>query len=264
MEQKNGATDDFLDGLEEKIQDPFEPTNSDDLFPDDKEEVIESEHKEESVEEKVPFYKLAKDEKFQRFFDKKLEREVEKRMKDLKPSAQETFTKDVSESGDTDLVSAFTAIIGNDTPEKIAALTALERSLKNVDERATKKAVEHLQQVQEDEATREAKEIEEAESQLEDGFEEIESHYGINLTDPQKEAYKKFLIRIEPKGGYKEYPDFVETFEVFKSSIKRPSNSQAKALASRGMERSSASQVTTPTLVREGTKSLWQSVEKML
>lgn len=254
MEKK--VTDDFLDGLGDSGADPFEPSNNDDLFPEDTETVVEP--KEDTDVKPVPFHK---DEKVQKYLDKQLRKQREELIRELKPSAQETFTREVSESGDADLVNAFTAIIGNDTPEKIAALSALEKSLKSVDERATKKAVERLQQVQKEQVEQETAEAQKAEEELESGFEEIEDHFGIELNDRQKSEYKKFLLKIEPRGGYIEYPDFVETFEVFKSSIKRPSNSQAKALASRGMERSSSAEVVAPKLAREGTKSLWQTLE---
>lgn len=258
MDEKNkGAKDDFLDGLEATGSDPFEPATTDDLFPDDAaQEATVAEEPVIADEKPLPFYK---DPKVQRYIDKQLE----KRLKDMKPSAIETFKQEVS-TGDPSLVSAFEAIIGNDTPEKQAALKALEKSLSTVDERATKKAVERLQEVQKEQAEAEQKELEDAENEIEEGFEEIESHYGINLNDRQKEEYKKFLLKVEPKGGYVEYPDFIETFEVFKNYVKanRPSNSQAKALASRGMERSTSAQPAAK-LERQGTKSLWQVIENM-
>lgn len=251
MEPKNNsAEDDFMAGLDKGEENPLEPL-ADDLFPEDKTtEVIE-----EKPEKPVPFYK---DEKVQRY----IEKQIEKRLKDVRPTVTETFKQEVS-AGDPDLVNAFTAIIGNDTPEKIAALKALETSLSRVDERATNKAIERLQQVQHEQSERETREIAEAQSELEEGRSDIEDHLGQELTERQWDAYKDFLKRIEPKGGYDEYPDFVETFEVFRNSVKRPSNSQAKVLASRGLERSSSASIT-PKLVSDGKTSLWNQVDKIL
>lgn len=250
MEPKNNsAEDDFMAGLNKSEENPLEPL-ADDLFPE--EAVVEEK---EGEPKPLPYHK---DEKLQRYIDK----QVEKRIKSTAPSVAETFKQETS-VGDPDLVNAFTAIIGNDTPEKVVALKALEKSLSNVDERATAKAVERLQQVQQEAVEREQREITEAESELEEGFDDIESHYGIELTDRQKQAYKEFLVRIEPRGGYDEYPDFIETFDVFKNSYKRSSNTQAKALASRGLERSSSASVT-PKLVSDGKSSLWSQVDKIL
>lgn len=253
MTKETSAEDDFLGELGTNEQDPFAPQANDDIF-------SEEESKERIVEPTKPI-PFAKDEKIQRY----IERQIERRLKTHQPTVQETFKQEVA-VGDPDLVKAFEGIIGNDTPEKVAALKALETSLSRVDERATAKAIERLQQVQSQEAEREENEIAEARDEIEDGFEDIENHYGIELTDRQKSAYKEFLLKVEPRGGYQEYPDFVETFDVFKNYIKahRPSNSQAKTLASRGMERSSSNNETINVPKRDGTKSLWQSVESMM
>lgn len=261
MEKKKGAEDDFLAGLDDtKDTDNLGlNTGTDELFPEEtveKKEVLEDKDEDDNI----PFYKLAKNPKFLKF----VEKQVEKKTKDFKPSAEQTFRQEVS-VGDSDLVSAFTAIIGNDTEDKRNALKALENSLAKVDERATQKAIAQLQKVQEDEKQREANEIEEAESELEEGFEEIETSFGVDITSgsPQanrlQNAYREFLQSIEPKGGYQEYPDFSRTFELFKNSVqKQRSNATAKTLASRGMERSTASNLEKP----KGTS--WADVDKML
>lgn len=254
MDKNNSAEDDFLGDLanNDNEVDPLATQENEDLFPEDDTQTEEIQNN-----KPIPF---AKDEKVQRY----IERQIEKRLKTYQPTATETFKEEVS-AGDPELVKAFEGIIGNDTPEKVAALKALENSLAKVDERATAKAIERLQQVQQESEENEAREIEEARDEIEDGFEDIENAYGIELTDRQKQAYKDFLLKVEPRGGYQEYPDFVETFEVFKNYVKaqRPSNSQAKALASRGMERSSTND--TPSLNNDfGKKPLWDAVDQML
>lgn len=247
MPNETSAEDDFLAGLDNGSSDPFTPTNNDDLFP---EETVE----EPEVKEKpIPF---AKDEKVQRF----IERQVEKRLKNFTPTVQETFKEEVSK-GNPDLVKAFEAIIGNDTDEKRNALKALEQAVSQSGGKPTKQELqEMLYQVQQESEEKEANELAEATNEIEEGFDDIENHYGIELTDKQKSAYKQFLLKVEPRGGYQEYPDFVETFEVFKNYVKanRPSNAQAKMLASRGMERSSSNSDTSSAPKRDGTKSLWQ------
>ena len=57
------------------------------------------------------------------------------------------------------------------------------------------------------------------------------------MNENQWDAYREFLLSIEPKGGYQEYPDWITTFDYFKKLNSR-SNATAKTLASRSMERS--------------------------
>jgi len=255
MDKNKGAEDDFLDGLNKETEIDSQEELGDDLFPE------EEKPKEEEVptrEEKLPFHK---DEKLQRFID----RQVEKRLRDAKPTAQESFKQEVS-AGDPDLVRAFETIIGNDTPEKVAALKALERSLTSADERTTQKAMEQFEKIQSEQSEKEVRAMEEAQNEIEEGFDDIEDAYGIELNDRQKDAFKDFLLKIEPKGGYQEYPDFVETFEVFKNYIKsnRPSNATNKALASRGMQQSSKTIDTEGTFIKtDGKETLWQKFGKL-
>lgn len=256
MEKKLKAEDEFLDGLDKEldIEEPLE----EDLFPEEipKEEVkIE----EEKAEKPLPFHK---DPNVQRYID----RQVKKLTKDIKPTESEAFRHEVTSAGDSDLVKAFEAIIGNDTPEKVNALKALEKSLVNADERATQKAMEKFEKIQSEQSEKETRELEEAQDEIEEGFEDIEAHYNIQLNDRQKSAYKDFLLKIEPKGGYTEYPDFIDTFEIFKNHIKanRPSNAQAKALASRGMQQSSSEVQGTETFVKtDGKETLFQKFSKI-
>lgn len=253
MADKQSVTDDFMGELMTSDKDVLEGNNPEDLFPIT-EEVKAEEAKEE--EKPLPFYKDPKVQKY-------IEKQLEKRLKDFKPTAQETFKKEVSESGDDEIVRALTRLVGNDTDEKRSVLDDLKSALDKRDERASQKAYERLQQVQQEESAKEQAEIDQAEEELEEGREEIESHTGVPLTERQWDAYKQFLVRIEPKGGYEEYPDFVETFEVFKNSFKR-SNAQAKNLASRGLERSSSAETKeTPFLKTEDKQSLWQKIDKI-
>lgn len=251
MPNETKIEDDFLAGLDNGTTDPFTPQDNDDLFPEDKTDgntVVAT-----TDAKPVPF---AKDGKIQRY----IERRVEKLIKDFKPSAQETFVKEVTSGGDEKIVSALTRLVGNDTDEKRAVLEELKSAFGDLKGQAKQEAIKEFIASQQESQKEEQRELAEAHDEIEDGFEDIESHYGIELTEKQKSAYKDFLLKVEPRGGYQEYPDFVETFQVFKDYVKanRPSNAQAKQLASRGMERSSANSETMAAPKRDGTKSLWQ------
>lgn len=252
MEKETKVEDEFLAGLDKEIGIDQPDDSLNDLFPQ------EEEVKEEGKEEKpIAFHK---DPKVQRF----IEKQVEKRLKDVRPTVQETFKEEVSQN-EPKFISSMEKIIGNDTPEKIQALADLKEEWKNLGSRAKQEAMESFKEAQREEVEREAREVEEARDEIEEGLDDIESHYGIELNDRQKSAYKDFLLKIEPRGGYVEYPDFVETFEVFKNHIKanRPSNVQAKSLASKGMQQSSNTTQGSDSFVKtDGKQTLWQKFEK--
>ncbi len=252
------AEDDFLAGLDKEVD--LDQQLEDDLFP---EEVTPTEEV-TTPEEKPPKVSYSKDEKVQKYLDRQISKAKKEWERENKPTETETFKKEVSASN-PNLVKAMEAIIGNDTPDKIEALKLLEEAVSNKS-MSKQEIQEMLREAQREEAERESRELEEAKDELEEGFESIEDHYGIELNDRQKEAYKDFLLKIEPRGGYQEYPDFVETFEVFKNYVKanRPSNSQAKTLASRGMQQSSTTVPTTETFIKtDGKETLWQKFSKM-
>jgi uncharacterized membrane-anchored protein YhcB (DUF1043 family) len=223
--EKEKVVDSFLAGLEEPNVEVGDELA---LFPDE-EEVKEVA---EDAEKRIPYFK---DEKVQRF----IQREIKKGLEGNKSSV-ETLKQEISDSGDIELVKAFEALTGNQTPEAINALNKLkllEDKLKTVDERATRKAIEKFEQLQNERIEAEEVELEEAVDELDEGRDEIESHFGKPLTEKQWEGYKDYLLDIEPKGGYQEYPDFIKTFDYFRKVNSR-SNATAKTLASRSMERS--------------------------
>lgn len=257
MEPKKQVEDDFLAGLDNGAADPFDSSVPDDLFGEDS---VTEPGTTTTEAKSIPFNQ---DSKVQRF----IEKEVKKRMADYKPTATETFAKEVTSGGDEKIVSALTRLVGNDTDEKRAVLAELKSAFGDLKGQAKQEAIQEFLAAQANSENEYEQEVSEAKDEIEEGFEDIESQYGIQLNNRQKDAFKSFLVKMEPKGGYVEYPDFVESFEVFKNYVKanRPSNSQAKALASRGMERSSSNSAeNTPALKRQGTKSLWQSLEQML
>lgn len=225
------------------VPDPFENNEKDPFAEEAKQEEtpeIESEQKEEK---RLPF---SKDPKVQKY----VQREVRRAIEGAKPT--ETQREIPKDDDTTSVVDAFTAIIGNDTPEKVAALKSLERALGSVDSRASQKAVEKLEEIR----SKEREADREAEEELENAFDEIEESYGVDLTSgtaiskKTRSEFVTYVERIAPKDRYgdiREYPDMNAAWETFSELRKgNQTPSRAKELASRGMARSSDAQVTAP------------------
>ncbi len=263
MEKKINAVDDFLGevrGGEESnansfIKDETKPFA--DMNLNGEEEVITEEggthKKEDDGEGKIPFHKLVKDPKLQRYIQK----EIAKATQGMAPREVEKFKEDVLK--EPSVVEAFRTIIGDDTPEKVNALRALGDTLKGYQ-------TEIVSIKEQREA--EAREEREAKEMLETGFENIEEEFDVDLTSSDPASRKargefiEFVKRVAPKnefGEIKEFPDFIETYSLFQELKAKPSstNNRAKELASRSLARSSdASQVKMP----EDTS--WRGVER--
>ena len=218
MEKETKVVDSFLAGLEEPNVEVGDELA---LFPEEKEEEI--------PEKPVAFHK---DEKVQRYID----RQVEKRLKDFKPSAEQTFNEDVSQ-GDPKFIETMRKAYGDDTPEKAQIYKDLKEDWAGMSKQAKQSAMKEILEAQQEAEQNEQAKLEEAVDELDEGRDEIESHFGKPLTEKQWDAYKDYLLDIEPKGGYQEYPDFIKTFDYFRKVNSR-SNATAKTLASRSMERS--------------------------
>lgn len=249
-DKTNSAVDEFLGDLKNNDGDGvFEPSKENPF--DD--QVIETKEEEVKEEKVLPFNQ---DPKIQRYIRK----EVEKITKDLTPRQTEQFQKEVSQSKDEDdLVGAFTNIIGNDTPEKVHALKMLDRTIKGLEDKATS-ATRQL------EAERQA-DIE-AEQELEQGFENIEDTFNVDISSSTPQARKtrkdfiEFVEKIAPKDEYgeiKEYPDFEATFELFQKMNKPQPNLRAREIASRGMARTSDA-----SNIPQERGNSWKDVEKAL
>lgn len=250
MSNGKSAVDEFLNqaGAEES---KFENKDKNPFADMKIEQEEEPEVKEEAKEEKpLPFHQ---DPKIRRH----IEKEVARLTKNMTPREEQKFREEVSES--EDLVGAFTAIIGNDTPEKQHALKMLKKTVTDLEE----KAQAPLRQI---EAQQRAEQ--EAVEELENGFENIEETFGVDLTSQDPEARKMkskfvdFIEKIAPKdknGDILEYPDFQETFKLFQEISKKtaPSNARNRQLASRSMAPSSESSATP---APQGNS--WKDVEK--
>lgn len=193
---------------------------------------------EEQGEEKIPFHKNPKLDKYLSRREAKIREELKK---EFQSSRQEQFSQEVQE--DDSLISAFEAIIGNDTPEKVHALKQLKKSIADTQDKAAEKAYARFAEESREIQLQEAQAVEE----LTDGLDRIEENFNVDLSSNSPLAKKTrndfldFLGRISPKNEYgevTEYADIEEAFETFQS-IRKPQNSnQAKQIASRAVARS--------------------------
>lgn len=194
---------------------------------------------EKSKDEDLPFHKNPKVQRF-------IEKELNKKLAELKPTETEKFIASSGEAED-EASEVLARIIGNDTPEKVAAIRDFKKVLNGLEEKSTKKALAQFQ-----DQIREEKEAERQHIQfLQDGIFEIEDAFNVDLTSNSPIAKKthndflEFVKKIAPKdeeGNIKEYPDLQATFETFREITKKsssPTGNRAKEIASRGMSRSS-------------------------
>lgn len=240
MEEKTkSAVESFLEGtsnenmFEKPSNDPFAAVEA-------KGEVTEEA---EEKEKPLPFHK---DPKVQKFIDK----EIEKRLKDIKPSETKTESKQEND----EVVESLIAVIGNDTPEKRRAVEALRDRL---DQGAKEIAAFREEQKANELADKQAEE------KLTNAFENIEDAYDVDLTSAQakktREEFITFIEKIAPKrnGEIVEYPDMNSAWETFRE-IKKSTPSRAKELASRSMARSAE------TSVKQEKKIDWNAVDEMM
>lgn len=228
MPNENNAIADFLNDVSEP-QDIFVEAKS-----DVQEEVENKEDK------SVPFHR---DPKVQRY----VEKQIEKALKNVAPLERTSITE-VVPSDVKDVIGAFTAIIGNDTPDKVKALEALEKTLNGADERASSKAIERFKQEQTAALTRKSVEEKAAQDELDTYFDDIEETYDVDLSSNAASAKKlrsefiEYVRKIAPKdekGEVKAFPDLLSAFEIFQEQGKKTVQpTRAKELASRGMTRS--------------------------
>lgn len=202
----------------------------------------------------LPFHK---DPKVQRY----IEKEIGKKLKDMKPA--EAPARQELDGTEDELTETLIEIIGNDTPQKVAAVKKFRAQLGRLKEEGAEAALEQIR------AQAEAVEAEEAEARetLETAFENIEEEFDVDLSSNTNAARKErsdfvdFIKRISPKdadGDIIQFPDFPEAYKLFKSTQKPTTdNKRAKDLASRSMARSTDSGAT-PT----GGKT-WKDVDRI-
>lgn len=238
------ALDSFLGDLKNEEQDVF----------NFKAEVAPAEQVTEEVDEKPePFHKNPK---IKRFIEKEINKALES-----KGTEREQFVK-ATETND-DLSDVLTRVIGNDTPEKVAAIRDFKKALSGIKDEARNEALEYFK-TQEQEAKQADKQ---AENALDESFDSIEETYGVDINSSAPAARKlrnefiTFVQRVAPKnsdGEITDYPDFVETFDVFQEIQKKaPQFNRAKDIASRSMARSTE----TPS-VKNTQRTTWDSISR--
>ncbi len=252
MPNDKTAVEEFLGDIGKPQEDPFK--SPDPFAP--QEEVEEGDKV--AVEEDSKPLPFHKDPKVLRF----IEKEVGKRISQNQP-AQEFRP---SQQTETDEVTAvLERIIGNDTPEKQQGVRDLRKVLGNMEEKAAQAAVSRLD-AQEQEQLEQERAVQ---AQLDDSFEEIEETFNVDLSSNTAQARKNrsefvdYVRKIAPKdenGEVSSFPDLPAAWEEFQERSKRaaPTNSQAKALASRGVARS-----TDTSVIPAQTKKDWKSLDKI-
>ena len=253
----SNEVEDFLNTVKGEVKDdPFKPESKDPFENISSKEEVKADDKGEKEEDEkpIPFHKDPKILKF-------IEKEVSKKLAEQAPSEEQRFKEEIGDKED-EITSVLTRIIGNDTPEKLSAINDFKKVLLAREDKGAEKALKYFQEQQE----QEEQVYKEAENEVEQGFENIEEQFGIDLDSPQSSKTRNdfidFVQRISPKdseGNIVEYPDFVETFSVFQDINKKTvSNSRNKELASKSISRSTDAS-NAPV---SGDKS-WKAVEKL-
>ncbi len=217
-------------------------------------EVVEGEIAPEVIpevqEEKIPFHKIKEDPKFQRFLDK----EIDRRMKDILPVRQEQPREVVK---DDKYLSYAEKILGNDSDENKAKSQVLAQIFSEIESKATESSYNRFA-----EESKQARQAElDAVNELQDGIDRIEENFGIDLSSnsvtskKMRNDFLDFLGKVSPKNEYgeiKEYADIEAAFETFKEMRKPETNTQAKQIASRGIANSNASSSTVTRRITAG------------
>lgn len=243
--------DEFMKGLDEEVQDPFTP-NTEDPFA--KADVVGETKKQEDEEAKpLPFHK---DPKVQRYVEKEITKALEK----VKPVE---VIKESKEEGD-EIVEVLTRIIGNDTPEKLSAIKDFKKVLGGLEEKGAQRALREIEERQ----NRLTEEDQQAQSELKQGFEDIEETYGVDITSnapvarKTRDEFVEYIRKIAPKdsdGEVSAFPDLIASFEEFQERKKNvpAANSRAKDLSVRSMARSTDASKAPVTTDRS-----WDAVDK--
>lgn len=251
MPEDKSAVSKFLGELGEQEKNPFEE-NAEDPFAEQNVEPA-AEREEDTVAKPLPFNK---DPKIQKYLEKR-EREIEDRIlskvKDREPAPVSQETDDYYER-----------LIGNDTPEKVAMIKEAKARDERMLQVAEERALGRLTQKEQEELIAD----QEAETELETAFDNIEENFGVDISSNNpiarktRQEFVSFVERIAPKdrnGDIVDYPDMQSAWETF-SEIKRSTStpSRAKELASRGMTRS-AETTGTPQV-----KASWDAADEFI
>lgn len=248
----NNEENEFLQGLNQADQQFEEP-----------ESVFGEKPKEEEVEEEEKPLPFHKDPKVQRYIQKEIEKAQKSQPSANAHSAERQFIEDTQQDDDEG-TAILERIIGNDTPEKVAAIKDFKRYLSSLEEKGADRALYQLSQQEEEARQEEAQ----ASEEIEQGFEDIEETFGVDLSSNSPTARRTrndfidFIKRVAPKdrdGDVIALPDLTETFDLYQSTRQKPSNTRAKELATRSMARSNNASDTP-----QEKEVSWKTVDKWL
>jgi hypothetical protein len=221
------------------------------IFQEESEPEIEVE--EEREEKPLPFNK---DPKVQRY----IEKQVEKALKNTAPSAEQSFKREVEE---INLPDSFVRLVGNDTQEKVDTLKDLSKYFATLKGEARQEFLNDMKAQEQAKAEADRK----AQEELDNYFDEIEETYGVDISSNTTAAkqtraqFIEYVRKIAPKdenGEVSAFPDLVASFEEFQEKNRRPTDTRAKQLASRGLTRSGDATTTAPT------GRSWKDVDRFL
>jgi hypothetical protein len=202
-------------------------------------------------EEALPFHK---DPRVQRY----IERELEKRTSQNVPPVSRQADPAPVTNGYKDVREGLERLIGSDTPEKIGAIDAFERSLKTVEETAYNKAVRTVEERLEQERNRDRI----LNKNLERNIEDVAIKYGDTLAEKDYAKIKELALKIAPKdinGNVTALPD-METVYTLSKTITDPSVDRAKSLAAK--ESPSSINFSNPNSDKNGLS--WKNVNKRI
>ena len=147
-----------------------------------------------------------------------------------------------SESSD-DYLKKVESIYGTDTPEAKLATDLLKQTLSDVERRATERAIEAMQEQQE-QAT---KAVADQEQVLDSMIDDLEDETGQTIDKQTQSGFFALLEKLSPKdadGNVVAYADHFAVWEEYQSRKAAPQNNRAKDLASRSMVRTGATPAT--------------------
>ena len=142
--------------------------------------------------------------------------------------------------GQEDHYSELDHLYGNETPENIRAGELLKKTFRDVETRATERAVEQLREERVEEEAIVAKE----ETSLDTMIDDIEDENNITLTEKTKQGFFKELEKMSPKdaeGNVTAYADPNAVWGSYIDKNKRTTDTRAKELAARSMKQNDTS-----------------------
>lgn len=151
--------------------------------------------------------------------------------------------KELQGSEEAGYLKSIEKIYGTDSPEAIAATTLLKQALTDVEESATKKALDKFRQEQ-----REIEEeVSKEEKTLDAIVENIEDTYNVDLSSSKatevRKGFFRLMEKLSPKdsdGNILNYADPDAVWEEYQERLVKKNNNTAKELASRSMAQSSS------------------------